>query len=386
MTGKPDFPLPAAIFQTAEFSSTPIRFSWPADDQADGFFLFLYFSGLIQYGNSEASNMTVDVSGKLICKFDVEYMHSMTLYEDDPLRYDAYSVSISATNGSTRPSINGFEVYKAYKATGYTTYSQDTDALVKIKDSYNLKKNWVGDPCLPQGYFWDGLNCSFSNPAAPRVISLDLSNSGLEGPITDYFENLTAIQSLNLSGNNLNGAIPDSLGTLKSLTSLDLSNNHLSGPVPNSLLERQKNGQLVLRYSITCTATVKSDVYSFGIVLLEIISGQRPILFSAGKPLHIAQWAKSLLYTGDVLGIVDGRMEGCYSIESIRRVADVAVRCTSDRGDDRPTMTFIVQELKEALLMNSENEGYTFASVSRTAQRAITDLTFIDAPMGPPAR
>uniref|UniRef100_A0A5K0VR95 Serine-threonine/tyrosine-protein kinase catalytic domain-containing protein n=1 Tax=Nymphaea colorata TaxID=210225 RepID=A0A5K0VR95_9MAGN len=146
---------------------------------------------------------------------------------------------------------------------------------------------------------------------------------------------------------------------------------------------------LVFRYSITCTATVKSDVYSFGVVLLEIISGQRPILFSAGKPLHIAQWAKSLLYTGDLLGIVDGRIEGRYSIKSIRRVADVAVRCTSDRGEDRPTMTFIVQELKEALQMDlsdSVDEGYTFASGSRTEQSEITDLSFIDAPTAPPAR
>ncbi|CAN6456900.1 unnamed protein product [Victoria cruziana] len=607
-------PLPPAVLQTAEFSSTPIKFSWPPDDQAEGFFIFLYFSGLIQYGNSETSNMALDISGKLIYEFEVEYMSSTTLYLNYPLHYDGYSATISATNGSTSPSISGFEVYKAYEAIRYVTYSQDINALIEIKGLYNLKKNWVGDPCLPRGYFWEGLNCSFSNPAEPRVFSLDLSNSCLEGPITDHFAQLTAIQSLNLSGNSLKGAIPDSLGTLSSLTSLDLSNNYLSGPVPSSLLERQKNGRLVLRTensfgedsdptrrshklliilvvvasavillsagslyaylrrsktasvgrpnsdeppvlkaghdftfaelseatdnfhrvigdggsghvyhgllrgsevavkklnnltsqvakqfaaeiaslmrvhhknlvsfigycndksnmmivyeympngnlqkllsgleylhtgcsppiihrdiktsnillngkfeakvadfglsktetrdgcnstttaiagtrgyidpecSITCVATVMSDVYSFGVVLLEIISGQRPILSSAGQPVHITQWAKSLLLAGNVLGLVDGRMEGHYSIESIARVADVAARCTSERRDDRPTMTSVVQELKEALhmeLSGSAYEGRKFASVSRMEKSEIAELSFIDVPAAPPAR
>uniref|UniRef100_A0A0D9XCV1 Protein kinase domain-containing protein n=1 Tax=Leersia perrieri TaxID=77586 RepID=A0A0D9XCV1_9ORYZ len=42
-------------------------------------------------------------------------------------------------------------------------------------------------------------------------LSCDLSNSNLQGPISNNFALLTALENLNLSGNQLNGPIPDSL-------------------------------------------------------------------------------------------------------------------------------------------------------------------------------
>ena len=45
-------------------------------------------------------------------------------------------------------------------------------AITKIKSTYGVKRNWQGDPCAPQAYLWEGLNCSYDGYNAPRVISL----------------------------------------------------------------------------------------------------------------------------------------------------------------------------------------------------------------------
>ena len=32
--------------------------------------------------------------------------------------------------------------------------------MMAIRTKYALKKNWMGDPCAPKAFAWDGLNCS----------------------------------------------------------------------------------------------------------------------------------------------------------------------------------------------------------------------------------
>ena len=46
------------------------------------------------------------------------------------------------------------------------------DAITNIKSTYSIKKNWQGDPCAPQVYLWEGLNCSYNQHEPPRIISL----------------------------------------------------------------------------------------------------------------------------------------------------------------------------------------------------------------------
>ncbi|PRQ51155.1 putative non-specific serine/threonine protein kinase [Rosa chinensis] len=32
-------------------------------------------------------------------------------------------------------------------------------AITNIKETYKIRKNWQGDPCSPQAYSWEGINC-----------------------------------------------------------------------------------------------------------------------------------------------------------------------------------------------------------------------------------
>ncbi|XP_024922831.3 receptor-like protein EIX2 [Ziziphus jujuba] len=62
---------------------------------------------------------------------------------------------------------------------------------------------------------------------------LDLSGSGIEGPIPETLgNNMTSLSHLDLSQNNLQGSIPKSLGNMSHLEHLDLRDNHLEGSIP----------------------------------------------------------------------------------------------------------------------------------------------------------
>ncbi|KAM0895653.1 hypothetical protein ACQ4PT_023702 [Festuca glaucescens] len=80
-----------------------------------------------------------------------------------------------------------------------------------IKLEYGIKKNWMGDPCFPPKYTWNGVKCSNLTDNTTRIISLDLSNSNLNGSVSVNFTLLTELQFLDLSGNSMNGSIPHNL-------------------------------------------------------------------------------------------------------------------------------------------------------------------------------
>lgn len=46
------------------------------------------------------------------------------------------------------------------------------NAIMDIKETYQVKRNWVCDPCKPRNYSWEGLNCSYDGSTAPSIISL----------------------------------------------------------------------------------------------------------------------------------------------------------------------------------------------------------------------
>ncbi|XVE51999.1 hypothetical protein DITRI_Ditri02bG0085100 [Diplodiscus trichospermus] len=130
------------------------------------------------------------------------------------------------------------------------------NAIMNIKSMYGLKRNWQGDPCAPPEYTWEGLNCGYEDSNPPRIISLNLSSSGLSGEIPRFIVNLTQLLYLDLSNNNLTGPVPNFLNDLQSLTLLNLERNALNGSVPSGLIEKSNRGMLQLNVEgnqILCT-------------------------------------------------------------------------------------------------------------------------------------
>ncbi|WOL14845.1 hypothetical protein Cni_G23626 [Canna indica] len=124
--------------------------------------------------------------------------------------------------------------------------------------------------------------------------------------------------------------------------------SHVSSVVRGTL------GYLDPEYYTSQQLTVKSDVYSFGIILLELISGKEPISnTSFGDNFrNISQWAKFYCESGDIDAIIDHSLRGSYKdIQSVWKVAEVAVRCVNREMINRPFMSEVLKEIQEAISM-----------------------------------
>jgi hypothetical protein len=103
-------------------------------------------------------------------------------------------------------------------------------------------------------------------------------------------------------------------------------------------------------------------VYSFGVVLLEVATGEPPIVPGHG---HIIRRVKQTIATGDISSIADLRLGSAYDISSMWKVIDTAMMCTADSAAQRPTMAAVVIQLKESLALEETREKDSSIRVSR---------------------
>ena len=100
-------------------------------------------------------------------------------------------------------------------------------------------------------------------------------------------------------------------------------------------------------------------MYSFGIVLLEIISGQRPISNDKTLLVHRVQSRREV---GDISSIVDPCLAGDYDLFSLRKTIEVAMACASPASSDRPQMSEVVSQLKECLESVASHDIFRISS------------------------
>ncbi|CAI0382917.1 unnamed protein product [Linum tenue] len=96
---------------------------------------------------------------------------------------------------------------------------------------------------------------------------------------------------------------------------------------------------------LTAEATRESDVYSFGIVLLEILTGKKPVMFNQEEE-DIVKWVKKQLQTGRVSELLEpGLLEldpESSEWEEVLLGVKVGLLCTAPDPVDRPSMTDVV--------------------------------------------
>ncbi|KAG8365967.1 hypothetical protein BUALT_Bualt17G0027000 [Buddleja alternifolia] len=153
-----------------------------------------------------------------------------------------------------------------------------------------------------------------------------------------------------------------------------------------SSVARGTVGYLDPEYYANQQLTEKSDVYSFGVVLLELISGRKPVWTEecgsgsgSGSDWSIVHWARSLIRKGDVLSIIDPTMAGTVKIESIWRIAEVAIQCVEQHSSSRPRMQEIILAIQDATKIEKGTDKVDTSGSSKAQSSRKTLLTsFLD--------
>ncbi|XP_019095684.1 PREDICTED: probable LRR receptor-like serine/threonine-protein kinase At1g51820 [Camelina sativa] len=107
-------------------------------------------------------------------------------------------------------------------------------------------------------------------------------------------------------------------------------------------------GYLDPEYYRTGWLTTNSDVYSYGVVLLELLTNQ-PVVDQSREQDHIGGWVGlKLTNGGDISTIMDPRPRN-YNSGSARQYVELAMACLNPSSSERPTMSQVVDELKQCL-------------------------------------
>ncbi|KAI4335455.1 hypothetical protein L6164_014099 [Bauhinia variegata] len=101
-------------------------------------------------------------------------------------------------------------------------------------------------------------------------------------------------------------------------------------------------GYLAPEYFMQGIVDEKTDVYAFGILLLEIVTGRKPV---DPSKQNLLLWAKPLMESGNIAELADPRLEGKYDEEQLYRLVVTASYCVNQSAIWRPPMSEVLELL-----------------------------------------
>lgn len=126
-----------------------------------------------------------------------------------------------------------------------------------------------------------------------------------------------------------------------------LDHTHVSTAVKGSF------GYLDPEYFRRQQLTEKSDVYSFGVVLFEVVCARAVINPTLPKDqINLAEWAMRWQRQRSLETIIDPRLKGNYSAESLQKFGEITEKCIADEGKTRPTMGEVLWHLEYVLQLH----------------------------------
>ncbi|XP_062229655.1 tyrosine-sulfated glycopeptide receptor 1-like [Phragmites australis] len=104
-------------------------------------------------------------------------------------------------------------------------------------------------------------------------------------------------------------------------------------------------GYIPPEYGQAWVATLRGDIYSFGVVLLELLTGKRPVQVLT-KLKELVQWVREMRSQGKEIEVLDPALRGRGHEEQMLKVLEIACKCINHNPCMRPTIQEVVHCLE----------------------------------------
>lgn len=106
-------------------------------------------------------------------------------------------------------------------------------------------------------------------------------------------------------------------------------------------------GYLAPEYFMYGKVNDKIDVYAFGVVLLELLTGRKPISNDYPKGQEsLVMWAKPILNSGKVTQLLDPSLGNNYDYDQMERIVLASILCIRRDPRARPQMSLVLKLLQ----------------------------------------
>ncbi|KAF2302068.1 hypothetical protein GH714_032276 [Hevea brasiliensis] len=106
-------------------------------------------------------------------------------------------------------------------------------------------------------------------------------------------------------------------------------------------------GYLAPEYFMYGKVSDKIDVYAFGVILLELLSGRRPIGYETSKDQEsLVMWAKPIIDCGNARDIIDPNLDEYFDEPQMQRMVLAAKLCITRSARLRPKMIHVLKLLR----------------------------------------
>ncbi|XP_078150725.1 wall-associated receptor kinase 3-like isoform X2 [Carex rostrata] len=123
-------------------------------------------------------------------------------------------------------------------------------------------------------------------------------------------------------------------------------------------------GYLDPEYMQSGQLTDKSDVYSFGVVLLEILTSKPVVDFDAPEEKkNLSSRFLSCMEENKMQELLDDEIKHEDDMQLIKAVAELAKECLSMKGEDRPMMKDVAEELLRVSKLKQHPWGQEYNTV-----------------------
>ncbi|WCJ39263.1 Leucine-rich receptor-like protein kinase family protein [Euphorbia peplus] len=117
-------------------------------------------------------------------------------------------------------------------------------------------------------------------------------------------------------------------------------------------------GYIPPEYGQAWVATLRGDIYSFGVVMLELLTGKRPVeVFKSKMARELISWVQQMRNEGKQDEVFDPHLRGKGFDDEMLKVLDMACMCVNKNPLKRPTIKDIVDWLENLGLDKNQNKS-----------------------------